>query len=100
VKRTETELIAILLEAAKSGSTKNDIARMMKLSAKSVDRYLTRSVNRGMLFEEDGNLRISSKGERFLAEYGRFQVYRKEYLRRLKLLKEMLPTTRSKKALN
>lgn len=98
VKRTETELTAMLLSAAKSSSKHSDIVKAMKLNAKSVDKYIKRSINRGMLLKKNGALQVSRKGERFLSEFNKLQLYRQEYLRRLKLLREMLPSSKSKRA--
>ena len=70
--RSRTEIVAMILESARSGATKTKIMYKAYLSYTQVKEYITFLQDNELLAYEEGTqlYKISEKGYKFLHSYG------------------------------
>lgn len=91
MRRSEAELVYLLLETAKRGADKRLLVKASGLPNKSAERHITMIIKRGLLSERHGLFFVSEKGKNFLSEFRKYRELQEEYLQKLRAVRELMP---------
>ena len=84
--RERISIIAAILEAANSGSTRTRIMFRANLSFSLLEKYLNISVNAGFVSVEGSVYKLTLRGQEYLRQY---KIFEERYIRAQKLLEAL-----------
>ena len=84
--RDGVSIIAAILEAANSGSSKTHIMFNANLSFSLLEKYLSASVNAGFVKVEGSIYKLTNCGQEYLRQY---KLFEERYIRAQKLLEAL-----------
>jgi len=84
--RDRISIIAAILEAANSGSSKTRILFKANLSFMLLEKYLNVSVSAGFVRVDDSIYRLTVRGREYLKQY---KLFEERYMRAQKLLETL-----------